>query len=223
MAKAEVAIRRRAPSKKSLETKARILDAAETLFARRGFDGTSVRDIAKLAGVQVALVHHHGGPKEDLFHQVISRRAKPLSDLRLTALESLKSAGEGLTVRAVLACFVEPFLDRTLKDEAPWRAYGRLIALVSADERWREIAADCFDPTAAVFVDELSELMPEATRLQVSSAFVFMVSGMLALTASSWRIGAVAQSDDAADLSGTLLDFCEAGFSSVCGGANPSA
>jgi len=217
MAKSEVAVRRRAPSKKSLETKARILDAAEALFAERGFDGTSLRDIAKLAEAPVALVHHHGGPKEELFHEVVARRAGPLSDLRLEALRQRKAAPDPLDIRAVLACFLEPFLQKTLVGEAPWKAYGRMIAHVSADERWRTIAADCFDPTAAVFVGELCQLMPGAPRTKVGAAFVFTVSGMLALTASSWRIGALAGQDEAADLSEILLDFCEAGFLRTCG------
>jgi len=217
MVKSEGAVRRRAPSKKSLETKARILDAAEALFAERGFDGTSLRDIAKLAEAPVALVHHHGGPKEGLFHEVVARRAGPLSDLRLAALSRRKTAEEPLDIRAVLSCFVEPFLQKTLVANAPWKAYGRMIALVSADERWRTIAADCFDPTASVFVAELCRLMPEAPRPKVGAAFVFTVSGMLALTASSWRIGALGGTDETTDLSETLLDFCEAGFMRACG------
>jgi len=40
--------RQRAPSRRSLETRARILDAAERLFAERGFEGASVRDIAQM-------------------------------------------------------------------------------------------------------------------------------------------------------------------------------
>ncbi|MGH8309797.1 MAG: TetR family transcriptional regulator, partial [Steroidobacteraceae bacterium] len=39
----------------------RILDAAEQLFARRGFHGVSVRDITSEAGVDVALVNYHFG------------------------------------------------------------------------------------------------------------------------------------------------------------------
>ena len=67
--------RKRAPSKRSLETRARILDAAERLFAQGGFDGASMRDIAMAADVPVALVNFHGGAKEALFETVVARRA----------------------------------------------------------------------------------------------------------------------------------------------------
>jgi AcrR family transcriptional regulator len=49
-----------------LTARARIRDAALTLFAERGIDGTTIRDIAKAAGVSGGLVRHHFGSKEGL-------------------------------------------------------------------------------------------------------------------------------------------------------------
>jgi AcrR family transcriptional regulator len=51
-------------------TKARILQAAEDLFARYGYDGTTTRDIAEDAGVNLAQVHYHWGTKEELLFAV---------------------------------------------------------------------------------------------------------------------------------------------------------
>ena len=52
----------------SKDTKERILDAAERLFAAHGFAGTSLRAVTKEAGVNLAAVHYHFGTKEDLLH-----------------------------------------------------------------------------------------------------------------------------------------------------------
>jgi AcrR family transcriptional regulator len=49
-----------------LTARARIRDAALRLFAERGLDGTTIRDIAKAAGVSGGLVRHHFGSKDDL-------------------------------------------------------------------------------------------------------------------------------------------------------------
>jgi len=49
------------------DTRALILDAARAEFAARGYAGTSVRAIARGAGVDPALVHHYFGPKDRVF------------------------------------------------------------------------------------------------------------------------------------------------------------
>jgi AcrR family transcriptional regulator len=54
-----------------LDTKIKILSAARELFAIKGFDGASVRDIARLAEVNIAAVNYHFSSKEKLFHQVM--------------------------------------------------------------------------------------------------------------------------------------------------------
>ncbi|MFC4768110.1 TetR family transcriptional regulator [Effusibacillus consociatus] len=50
------------------DVKMRILLAAKKLFAKQGFDGTSVRQICEEAGANVALVSYHFGGKENVFH-----------------------------------------------------------------------------------------------------------------------------------------------------------
>jgi TetR/AcrR family transcriptional regulator, regulator of cefoperazone and chloramphenicol sensitivity len=54
------------PAHEDLTARARIRDAALRLFAERGIDGASIRDIAKAAGVSGGLVRHHFGSKEGL-------------------------------------------------------------------------------------------------------------------------------------------------------------
>ena len=53
------------------ETKARVLSAATALFAERGFNATTVRDIATRAGVNVAAGHYHFGSKKALYLEVL--------------------------------------------------------------------------------------------------------------------------------------------------------
>ena len=61
------------------ETRAAILDAAMESFAEHGFDGTSIRKIAKRAGVATGLIFHYFGAKEGLLEALIDERtALPL-------------------------------------------------------------------------------------------------------------------------------------------------
>jgi len=203
--------RQRAPGKRALRTREAILDAAEYLFSERGFDGASIRDIAARAEVPVGLVSHHGGSKEKLFFTVIARRADELARLRMEALSTCLESGR-TELRDIIACFVLPFLHLTYHGPAQWRAYGRLVAIASADERWRVITQACFDPTVNVFLDRIAGIVPDASRKAIASSFVFMVSSMLAICASRWRIEALSGQQNIETLDECLLDFCEAGF-----------
>ena len=55
------------------DTKERILDAAELLFAAHGFAGTSLRAVTREAGVNLAAVHYPYGTEEDLLRAVLGR------------------------------------------------------------------------------------------------------------------------------------------------------
>ena len=69
MANADVPRRRRGRE----ATAAAILSAAEQLFAKRGYNAVTVRDIAHRAGVSHALVHQYIGTKADVFRSVLAR------------------------------------------------------------------------------------------------------------------------------------------------------
>ena len=208
--------RQRAPSLRSLETRARILDAAELLFAERGFDGTSMRDIATEAETRVGLVSHHAGNKAALFHVVVARRADTLSQQRLETLAARKAQGK-LDMRAIMECFLLPYLELARSGSPQWMAYARLVAYVSADTRWRSLAMVCFDPTAQQFVDEISALYPRVSKRRLSAGFTYSVAALLAQVTSAWRIEALGgdgprlrRPDD-----DVLLASCTAGMESA--------
>ncbi|MFD5899766.1 MULTISPECIES: TetR family transcriptional regulator [unclassified Streptomyces] len=73
--------RRGRPARSDADTgpgaRERILDAARNEFAERGYDKTSVRGIAKAAGVDPALVHHYFGTKDEVFGAAIEVSFEP--------------------------------------------------------------------------------------------------------------------------------------------------
>lgn len=207
--------RQRAPSKRSLETRARIFDAAELIFAHRGFEGASIRDIAEAANVQKALVSFHGGSKEGLFAKVVERRAQQLSFVRLDALNALPKLA---SLRQILESFIRPLLEKATPQMPQWLAYVHLIAQVSADPRWHSIANSCFDPTAKQFIAAIAKLYPNSSQQAVAACFVFTVSAMLSLCTSQWRIealGEIAAPPNRQALLDDLIGFCEAGMHHV--------
>ncbi|GGZ14541.1 TetR/AcrR family transcriptional regulator [Streptomyces poonensis] len=86
----------------------RILDAAREVFSERGYDKTSVRGIAKAAGVDPALVHHYFGSKEQVFEAAVSVTFAPAMDAPKAIEEGpLDGVGERLT-RFVLGVWEDP-------------------------------------------------------------------------------------------------------------------
>ena len=96
------------------DTKQRILDAAEYLFAQNGYRGTSLRTITGKARVNLAAVNYHFGSKKALVEDVIKRRLIPLNMIRKKRLEEVKAAadrkGKKPDIKAVLSAFIEPTL-----------------------------------------------------------------------------------------------------------------
>ena len=69
------------------DTRERLLDAAEVLFAENGFDATSVRAITTWADANLAAVNYHFQSKVVLITAVFERRIRPINRQRLQLLE----------------------------------------------------------------------------------------------------------------------------------------
>lgn len=67
--------------KKTDSTEKRVLDAAEALFAKYGYDGTTTRQIASAAGISIQTLHYHGGNKLNLYNQVLERSIIPVTKM----------------------------------------------------------------------------------------------------------------------------------------------
>jgi AcrR family transcriptional regulator len=97
-------------------TKTRILDAAEKLFGKNGFEETSLRDITAEAQVNLAAVNYHFHTKESLIDAVILRRLEPVNRRRL---EILDAAGDKPTVEQIVRAFLAPVIEADLPNVAP--------------------------------------------------------------------------------------------------------
>jgi AcrR family transcriptional regulator len=90
--------RGRPPRTESADTRDRILTAAREEFSERGYEKTSVRGIAKAAGVDSALVHHYFGTKEHVFEASIEVAFAPATNAPEAVADGpLDGVGERLT------------------------------------------------------------------------------------------------------------------------------
>lgn len=101
------------------DTRAVILSAARTVFAERGLDGATLRDIARAAGVDPSLLLHYFGSKESLFFESVRDRIFPQMEQVLS-----RSSKPEAVAKDIVETFLA-FWDDPVNQEA-------LIALVRA-------------------------------------------------------------------------------------------
>jgi AcrR family transcriptional regulator len=102
------------------EARAKILAAAEQLFAEHGFAGVGIRQIAAAAGVNGAMIHYYFGNKESLYRAIIENAAATVRELIAEAISGATSLEERLTrfVKAYAGyLFGHPHLARILSRE----------------------------------------------------------------------------------------------------------
>jgi AcrR family transcriptional regulator len=118
---------RRSPGRRpgGPDTRGEILTAARESFASKGFGGTSIRGVAREAGVDAALVHHYFGGKDELF---IEAMALPI-DPRVVASTVLDGPREGLGRR-----IIETFLGVWESPEGQQRMKAVLRSAVSTED-----------------------------------------------------------------------------------------
>ncbi len=120
------------------KAKQSLLDAAESLFAERGFEAISVRDVTQQANANVAAINYHFGTREGLVRWVVERHLVPINDERLARLEYLErkgGAGKAAPVEEIVEALVRPVATLVRKAELSERLccqlLGRIFALPS--------------------------------------------------------------------------------------------
>lgn len=214
----------RARTQKRAEiTRDRLLDEAEKLFARHGFDGVSVRDITRAAGVDVALANYHFGAKLNLFDAVFQRRAETINNRRIALLDDLieRHAPEGPPLEDLIGAFIWPFAEAMIEGGEGGRAYGALVASVMTSRKHAlRTMGRHFDPVVRRYIDALKRALPDsdASELYWSS---HLLSGVLAISmAETGRLEVLSdgrcRSDDLKAIFTRIVPFCAAGFRALC-------
>jgi AcrR family transcriptional regulator len=148
----------------NFSTKERILGVAETLFARHGFAGASLRQVTAAAKVNLAAVNYHFGSKEGLIEEVFRRRLDELNRHRLNAL-NIVNASADRCLEDVLDAFIRPALEQSM-DSAGGAAFVRVLARAYAehDERLRKFLSDNYGHVLREFAVAFLQLLPHLDK-----------------------------------------------------------
>ncbi|MBS1763810.1 MAG: TetR family transcriptional regulator [Bacteroidetes bacterium] len=106
-----------------------ILEAAEQLFAEKGFNGTSVRDIAGAAGVNIAMISYYFGSKENLMIALIDYRSEYTRDI----LEEMNN-NKMLTPWDKIEKLIDLYVDKILNNYRFYRIMTLHLATSQSDE-----------------------------------------------------------------------------------------
>ena len=217
--------RRGRPSKdqKAGETREAILDAAEDLFSKHGFYGVTIREVAREAGVDTALVHYYFGAKRALFDAVFIRRAEVWNNERVDAINRyVAEAGDGATLEGILEAFLRPPFEWSLKGGPGWKHYAALVAQTNANPAFGgETMARYFDPAIHRLIEAVRLVLPDARDVDLYWAW-HNLSGALTLTlGETGRIDRLSEgqcrSGDLETACDYMVRFAAAGFRAVCG------
>src|SRR6187401_3483819 len=137
-----------------VETKERILDAAETLFMEHGYEATSLRALTTAADVNLAAVNYHFGTKEELFQPLPCDRI--LSALLVPALTLARDPQRGGSNFLRL-------LGRAYADPAPFI---------------RQFLSQQYGPMIARFKDAFARALPHLPRKELSWRLHFIMGAL---------------------------------------------
>jgi AcrR family transcriptional regulator len=144
----------------------RILDAAEKLWAHESYGAASIRRIMTEAGLEFSLARYYFGRKEDLYRQVIARRASAHCASTFEAFDrAVGEAVDGIpTLEAWIDAFIQPVFDKLEGTDEGWRNYSRLLsdsAALDQSQSYLSALHEHFGSVISRFLSGLRLISPE--------------------------------------------------------------
>lgn len=166
-------------------SKRKLLDTAEHLFAEKGFEIVSIRDITQAAKTNVAAVNYHFGSRDGLMALVMMRYMVPVNEERLARLEAVERKGPGKVapLEEIIDAFVRPLVGQVAKSGLSERLFYKLIGRIFA-RQGDGLPAPVEDPLRQVgerFARAFAKALPTLAPEDLSWRIHFMAGGMIHL------------------------------------------
>lgn len=200
------------------ETRERLLDAAEVLFAREGFEGVSLRAITSAAKANIASVNYHFGGKEHLINAVMIRHAMPVNEERVRRIDFLLGQPDPPSVREVLEAFLFPLFERIRSHENNEKLFSKFMGRMIGEgaKGLPEEVIPSFSETLAKVVQGLTLAIPGLPEgeayLRLKFCFAVMGDAMMQDEMFTRISGERLADWDFERLFEAVLNFCEGGL-----------
>lgn len=205
------------PPTAAAPTKAAILDAAERVFGRAGFAGSSMREISAEADVAQALLHYHFKNKDALYREVFKRRSAVIVEYRRTKLHEVFAAKQVPALEEVLAIVATPLTAIFGPEGQDSRYYLQMVAevTVATDERSIEIVSAFYDPIGKEMVAAFMQVLPGLSEERASWAYLFAIGARLQAHAHNHRAVRMMRHGAGPPPHGLLTPFLAAGIRAI--------
>ena len=164
---------------RNIDTRERILDAAERLFMAHGYEGTSMRQITGEAAVNLAAANYHFGSKESLMQEVFRRRLDWLNEERLRVLDEMErvAAGKPLKPSQIVDGFFGTLLRLADDERRGGIVFLRLLGRTHTEpsEFIRTFLADEYAGVMERYQQALFRALPDVPRAEIVWRFHFML------------------------------------------------
>lgn len=181
----------------TVDTKSRILDAAEELFMEYGFEATSLRLITTAAGVNLAAVNYHFGSKEELFQAVLTRRLDPMNQDRMRLLSAYEAAAvhKPLTCEKIISAMFIPALKLARDHRTGGKNFLRLLGRAYADPApfIREFLSSQYAEMIVRFRAAFARALPHIPREELSWRLHFVMGALSYTLAGTDALKMIAQ------------------------------
>lgn len=158
-------------------TKLRILEAAGEIFATKGFDAATVRDICQAAGANLAAVNYYFGDKQNLYVEAVKHSHRWRMEQA-----SLPEWPPGTSPEAKLADFIRTFILRIRSEPSDtWHTRLVMRAIQHPDEVCAALVQDSIQPQFEVLVSVLREMLPPGTTDEKLHLTAFSIVGQCLL------------------------------------------
>lgn len=166
-----------------------LLDAAEALFASYGYYSVTVRQITSQAGVRIAEVTDLFGGKENLFYEVIKRRATEINTMRCEGLVNIdKSLPPEEQLKAVISAFFDPLLIKSA-ESAGWRNYLKLVPQMMRQKTpIISTVASFYNPVSQLFLQRIKQIYPTVSPTRLSHHWHFCLATYFSVFADDFRV-----------------------------------
>ncbi|MGF3027188.1 TetR/AcrR family transcriptional regulator [Methylobacterium aquaticum] len=173
---------------RQLDTRERLLDAAEKLFAERGFNGVSTREITFAAGANSAAMHYHFGSKEAVIREIFERRLGPINAERERLMDEGVAASDPPDIARILRAFIGPTL--SIGNSVGERHFKILAARSSMDPNpeIRHTVFTFYDSVGSKFVDAIARACPHLGREELFWRLACVYGAMLYVRADNGRL-----------------------------------